>query len=476
MPVRDDMRERRLMARAGAALLAAGGVMGFLMIALPRSAHIDEVGYAVIGAIALVTAGIVAALGTRLPWIAFPGIAALGVALTSASIYFSGEQANGAAENELVYLWPTMYAAYFFGRRMAALQVGLVGATYAAVLILSDAGPAAARWVGTVATLAGAVAFVHYLRERLDRDISMQQATIDSTTDGILVVDNRGRWVTFNTKFVKMWRLPREIAERGDDDAAVEFVVDQLLDPGPFIYKLRELYERPDAESYDELIFKDGRVFERYSQPQRVDGRTVGRVWNFRDVTDRRRFEERLQHLADHDPLTDLFNRRRFEDELEREIARATRYGRGGALLLMDLDDFKAVNDNFGHIWGDETLRRVAADRRERLRATDILARLGGDEFAVLLPECDELRGMKLAEELLEVLRSQTIETDRGEISVTTSIGVVSLDALKGSELDALVAADTAMYRAKHEGRDRVCSHTPSTNGHDAEALPQRHR
>ena len=469
------------MAKAGAALLAGGGALAVLVILLPHTGQIDEIGYAACAAVAWLAAAVVFVAGDRLPRLAFPGIAMLGIVLVTASIYFAGNEANGAAETELIYLWPTMYAAYFFSRRAAAFQLALAGLAYGAVLLLTadTSDPLAARWLATVATLAGAVVFVHYLRERLDRDISLQQATIESTTDGILVVDNRGRWVTFNRKFIDMWRLPREVADRGDDEAAVEFVLDQLSDPGRFLYKVRELYERPDAESYDELAFKDGRVFERYSQPQRVDGRTVGRVWNFRDVTERRRFEERLQHLADHDPLTDLFNRRRFEDELEREVARASRYGHGGALLLMDLDDFKSVNDSFGHIWGDETLRRIAATLRERLRTTDILARLGGDEFAVLLPESDQVRGQKLAEELLEVLRSQTIETDRGEIQLTTSIGVVSLDALTDTELDPLVAADTAMYRAKHEGRDRVCSHTPSANGHQPtkdKAGPQRHR
>jgi diguanylate cyclase (GGDEF)-like protein len=466
------MRERLLMTRAGAVLLAAGGALALLIVGLPHSAQIDEFAVVALGGLSLLCGAIVFALGSRLPRLGCVGIALLGIALVTASIHFSGTEANGVAENELIYLWPTMYAAYFFKRSTTALLLGFTVLAYGAVLFeATDGSPFAARWIGTVITLGGAAAFVHWLRERLDRDVSLQQATIESTTDGILVVDGHGRWITFNNKFLGMWKMPRELAERGDDDAAIEFVLDQLVDPGRFIYKVRELYERPEAESYDELVFKDGRVLERYSQPQRIDGRAVGRVWSFRDVTDRRRFEERLQHLADHDPLTDLFNRRRFEDELEREVARASRYGHGGALLLMDLDDFKSVNDTFGHIWGDETLRRVAVLLRERLRTTDVLARLGGDEFAVLLPEGDGVRAVKLAEELLEVLRSQAIETDDGAIRVTTSIGVISLDSLEGSTLDPLVAADAAMYRAKHEGRDRVAEHQP-----EKKLQPQRHR
>jgi diguanylate cyclase (GGDEF)-like protein len=206
-------------------------------------------------------------------------------------------------------------------------------------------------------------------------------------------------------------------------------------------------------------------VFERFSQPQMIDGRVVGRVWSFRDVTDRRRFEQRLQHLADHDPLTDLLNRRRFEEELHREVARSARYGTGGAVLLLDLDDFKGVNDTHGHLWGDEVLRGTARLLGSRLRDTDLLARLGGDEFAVLLPEADEVRATKLAEELLEVIRDHDFETNRGSLKLTTSVGVVALAGLAKTSSEPMAAADTAMYRAKRDGRDRLATFALATDG-----------
>ena len=171
------------------------------------------------------------------------------------------------------------------------------------------------------------------------------------------------------------------------------------------------------------------------------------------DITDRRRYEARLQHMADHDPLTGLLNRRALERELRDHIARAARYGAAGAAMLIDLDHFKAYNDAFGHSAGDELLARAAGALSQRLRRSDVLARLGGDEFAVILPRADEQSAQRVAEELLECIRGEGL---RGQ-SLTASIGVAFFDGEAGLEPeDVMINADLAMYDAKDAGRDRA--------------------
>ncbi len=131
--------------------------------------------------------------------------------------------------------------------------------------------------------------------EQLEQSLSTLQATLESTADGILVVDRQGKIATFNHRFVEIWGLPEAIIESRDDDQAIAFVLDQLVDPEAFTIKVRELYKQPETESFDTLLFKNGRVVERFSLPQKAAGESVGRVWSFRDVTESRQAAQALQ-------------------------------------------------------------------------------------------------------------------------------------------------------------------------------------
>jgi len=131
--------------------------------------------------------------------------------------------------------------------------------------------------------------------EELRRSNALLLGTLNSTADGILVVDDKGRIASYNRKFLELWKIPEEVAASGDDNLALSTAIGYLKDPEAFMKKVRELYSEKEAESFDVLEFKDGRVFERHSIPLKVDEKSVGRVWNFRDVTQRKRMEEEQQ-------------------------------------------------------------------------------------------------------------------------------------------------------------------------------------
>ncbi|HET7386484.1 MAG TPA: diguanylate cyclase [Nocardioidaceae bacterium] len=174
------------------------------------------------------------------------------------------------------------------------------------------------------------------------------------------------------------------------------------------------------------------------------------------DVSERYRYERQLAHLADHDPLTGLANRRCFDIELQRHLDDCRRYGARGALLMLDLDHFKEVNDTLGHAAGDELLTRVATLLRTRLRDTDLVARLGGDEFAVLLPHADRKARAVVAESLVARIREATQAYDDARRYVTVSLGGVLVDAHAEAGSELLRLADEALYEAKNGGRDQV--------------------
>ena len=301
--------------------------------------------------------------------------------------------------------------------------------------------------------------------------LSLLTATLDSTADGILVVDTAGGITQFNARFAQMWCLPEEVLENRDDEAAIRFVLDQLVNPGSFVAKVEELYANPEAESDDTLQFTDGRVFERHSLPQRVDGQVVGRVWSFRDVTEHNRLLDELEHQAFHDSLTGLANRALLRDRLEHGLARSRRSAATVAVMFFDLDGFKMINDTLGHDTGDLLLVDVARRLERSLREGDTAARLGGDEFAIVLDGTEPADAAALADRILATMR-EPFRIDGREILVRASIGIADSSA---GPLDAdtlLCHADIAMYAAKAGGRDRVVAFRPQMQAE----LSARHR
>lgn len=169
-----------------------------------------------------------------------------------------------------------------------------------------------------------------------------------------------------------------------------------------------------------------------------------------RDITDRKELEAELERLAQRDGLTGLFNRRRFAEEVGQRIQHAHRYRTGGAMLLMDVDEFKEVNDTLGHKTGDDVLQRIARFLTMEFRAVDVAARLGGDEFALLINENTRGAALRVADKILTGVRNS------GKPEISLSIGIAFFDAGTLSFDAVYVAADHAMYEAKRAGGGRA--------------------
>jgi diguanylate cyclase (GGDEF)-like protein/PAS domain S-box-containing protein len=172
------------------------------------------------------------------------------------------------------------------------------------------------------------------------------------------------------------------------------------------------------------------------------------------DITDQHRFEQQLRHLADHDPLTGLENRRAFGRAVDAHHAEVKRYGPGGALIVLDVDHFKAVNDTLGHHAGDELIMDIAGILRSEVRESDRIARLGGDEFAVLLPHADAEQAGTVAGKLVDAVREHGRDLGGRAGATTISAGVALFDGSRDTGDQILVDADLAMYDAKEAGRD----------------------
>ena len=425
-------------------------------------------------------------------------------------------------------------------------------------------------------------------RKRTERELTFKNALLEAeantTLDGILAVDNENRIILSNRRFAKIWGVSQELVDAGDDAALLRSVAEQIEDLPRFIRKIEYLYDHQDEKGEDEIRLKDGRVLERYSSPLRdPKGAYLGRIWYFRDITERIRNAERLKlwsevlnqsaegificdaqeqivvvnpafehltglrasqvlgkalvalrserhdstfyeairkvlnekgvwhgeiwipkqngemfpawasmsvvrgpsgapthfvaifsditvhkqdqermlRLAHYDALTDLPNRALLLEHLNQMTKTAERKGTKVAVIFLDLDHFKEVNDSLGHDSGDELLQTVAKRLSSSVRAgQDTVARMGGDEFVVLLPGLESTGDLATVAQKLLSCFLVPVEVKGHQLTVTASIGIAVYPHDGRAAQELIQSADAAMYQAKSAGRNNFKFYT----------------
>jgi diguanylate cyclase (GGDEF)-like protein/PAS domain S-box-containing protein len=295
-------------------------------------------------------------------------------------------------------------------------------------------------------------------REQLAVAHSHLNAVVENFPGALVMEDTQGRIVLLNQFIFELLGLP------GTDEYVLGKPVHPLMvfsshvaeDSQAFLDRIKELRESARPFYNEEIHFKDGRWVERDFIPIHLHGDLIGFLYIYRDISQKKRHARELWQLATSDPLTGIQNRRAFFEQIERERARLIRYPGEAALLMIDIDYFKRINDTHGHTAGDAMLKHVVQLVRKLLRESDVMARLGGEEFAILLPQSGREGALGLAERVRAMLEENPLNYNDTPIHVTASVGVTIVTASDSSTDQVLSRADHALYAAKRNGRNRV--------------------
>jgi diguanylate cyclase (GGDEF)-like protein len=284
------------------------------------------------------------------------------------------------------------------------------------------------------------------------------QATLESTADGILVTDLAGRIRAFNRRFAQLWAMPEDLLQQHRDEAVHEWMRRSVADREGYQKRLEVLQEAALLNATDRLMLLAGPVLERVARPLWSRGRPLGRVYSFRDLSERLAADERIETLARTDSLTGLPNRRCLADRVH-EVAAAMRHdGDGFALLLVDLDRFRRINDTLGHDKGDRVLKDAAERLRSCMRQGDEIARVGGDQFVLLLRHADAAAAGSAAARLLAAV-AEPWQLDGMPFTLTCSVGIALCPGQGRSADELLSHAEAAMRRVKQAGSNGLRFH-----------------
>ncbi len=286
-------------------------------------------------------------------------------------------------------------------------------------------------------------------RERTERAAAHFAAVVEFSHDAIIGKDLDGNVMSWNRGAERLYGYSENemlgksislLVPPGHDDELPEIL--RRVRSGELIDELETVRARKDGTKVNVSI--------TVSPIRRADGTVIGASTIARDVTDRLRDREQLVFRAEHDALTGIHNRWRFERDLNEQVGRARRYGEQAALVMFDIDGFKQINDVHGHEAGDRILKEVGAMLKRRLRETDLVARIGGDEFTVLLPYAGASQAQAVTEVLRKAIYETNIALDNGtKLHLSASVGAALIDPQTDGEAAVLAEADRAMYQDK---------------------------
>lgn len=273
---------------------------------------------------------------------------------------------------------------------------------------------------------------------------------------GILFVNSDNQVMYYNPAFLRIWMIPEDVPLAGKAAGEVlKYSGNILARTDHFSQHILNVLETHEVSDSFEITMADGRIITQLSYPVRDnESRFIGRLWIYEDITRERQTAEQLIYLAERDSLTGLFNRRRLHDELTRLLAIADRHHARCALIFFDLDEFKYVNDTFGHRAGDAMLIRIAGEVGALVRRNETLSRLGGDEFALLMPDATEKEAEALAERVVRAISKIPFRVEGQNFRLTTSLGIALYPEHAATTEDLIAHADTAMYQAKESGKN----------------------
>lgn len=290
---------------------------------------------------------------------------------------------------------------------------------------------------------------------RAEAERARLTALLSAMRFGVLFVDNDNLVVFHNPAFKTLWLIDEQTPVIGKSIGQVlQFSLNR-----PAMYDLSTSLSVPTAEGITEarpleLHMNDGRIVTQQSYVVRDEsGNPSGLLWIYEDVTQEHFFSERMTYLAERDALTGLYNRHAFQQQLGRMLADADRSQEALAVLYFDLDEFKYVNDTFGHGAGDELLKRVGQEISAQVRRNEFFARLGGDEFAILVPNCSEQEVSYLASRLVSTIAGIQFFIAEQTLRLSSSLGVALYPAHADNAEDLVAHADSAMYQAKDAGK-----------------------